>query len=73
MSLHRPLDLAQPFLPDLHSIACDCATCETERDEPSLLRSLGECVVLGAGAVILGQVVGHLLEGAGILALLGIG
>lgn len=73
MSLHRPLDLAQPFLPDLHSIACDCATCEAERDEPSLLRSLGACIVLGAGGVILGQVVGHVLNTAGILALLGIG
>ena len=73
MSLHRPLDLAQPFLPDLHPIACDCAVCDAEREEPSLFRSLGECVVLGAGAVILGQVVGHLLDAAGVLALLGIG
>ena len=73
MSLHRPLDLAQPFLPNLHSIACDCTACEAKRDKPSLLRSLGESVVLGAGAVILGQVVGHLLDAAGILALLGIG
>lgn len=73
MSLHRPLDLAQPFLPDLHPIACDCTACDAKRDEPSLLRSLGECVVLGAGGVILGQVAGHALNVAGILALLGIG
>jgi hypothetical protein len=73
MSLQRPLDLAQPFLIDVHPIGCDCIECEAGREEPSLLRSIGECLVLGTGAVILGQVTGHVLNAAGILALLGIG
>jgi hypothetical protein len=73
MSLQRPLDLAQPFLIDVHPIGCDCTNCEAEREQPSLLRSLGQCIVLGTGGVIAGQVAGHALNASGILALLGIG
>lgn len=73
MSLHRPLDIAQPFLIDAHPIGCNCIECEAEREQPSLLRSLGHCLVLGTGGVIAGQLVGRALNATGILALLGIG
>lgn len=71
--LSRPLDLAQPFVIEVHPLHCDCPSCEDLTDEPSLLGSIIDCSMLGLGAILSGQLIGFVLQVSGVLALIGIG
>ena len=70
--LRHPLT-GQPHPLDLHPHRCDCPACGDCVDEPSLGRTLANCVVAALGAALLGQLIGVVLERTGLLAMIGIG
>ncbi len=70
--LSRPPDLAQLSANDVHPLHCDCPSCEDITDEPSLVRSIAHCSMLGLGATLSGQLIGFVLQVSGFLAMIGI-
>lgn len=71
MPLSHPLE-GQPYLPDVHPYACDCPACD-DPTEKSWSRIGLECVVGTAAALIIGQLLGVMLERSGFLSAIGIG
>ncbi|MCC2978881.1 hypothetical protein [Sphingomonas sp. IC4-52] len=70
--LRHPIE-GQPFQLDLHPYHCDCPSCGDIANEAPLARTLANCAVAALGAVLLGQLIGVVLERTGFLAMIGIG